>query len=89
MGQSHQALGELIFPSYDSGKFYKNNEDVIFKKKIEQLEKEQLKTDPMKLAQKKLEEELAQKLISLSPYSKAKAIAQQVQLAGANKDALA
>ena len=60
MGQSHQVLSGLIYPKYDSGKYYKNNEDVILKKKIEQLEKEQMKTKPMKLLHKKKEEELAQ-----------------------------
>ena len=32
----------FIFPAYGAGKFYKNNEDIILKAKIEQLEKEQL-----------------------------------------------
>lgn len=43
----------FIFPAYESGKFYKNNEDTILKAKIQQLEKEQLqqqKIDPVILA---------------------------------------
>ena len=46
-------INGLIFPAYDSGKFYKNNEDVILKAKIDKLEKEQLsnnKIDPAVLA---------------------------------------
>jgi hypothetical protein len=33
-------INGFVFPAYDSGKFYKNNEDVILKAKIEKLEKE-------------------------------------------------
>jgi ribosome modulation factor len=59
----------VVFPAYDSGKFYKNNEDVILKEKIEKLEKEQQKQDPKKHAeQKKKEKGLFDKLKSLSPY---------------------
>jgi hypothetical protein len=30
-------INDVIFPAYDSGKFYKNNEDVILKEKINKL----------------------------------------------------
>jgi hypothetical protein len=67
-------INGMIFPAYESGKFYKNNEDGILKAKILKFQQEQLtqqKIDPKALAlEKKKEEILAQKLISLSPYSK-------------------
>ena len=30
----------VLFPAYDQGKFYKNNEDIILKEKIAKLEQE-------------------------------------------------
>ena len=30
----------ILFPAYDQGKFYKNNEDIILKEKIAKLEQE-------------------------------------------------
>jgi hypothetical protein len=33
-------INGMIFPAYDSGKFYKNNEDVILKAKIDKFQQE-------------------------------------------------
>ena len=56
-----------VFPAYPPGKFYKNDEDVILKKRVEKLEKKQ---DPIKrMEQKQREAEQAKKLSNLSPFS--------------------
>jgi len=69
MAQNVVTIDGVVFPAYDSGKFYKNNEDVILKEKIQKLEQEEEKKNPEKLAeQKRKEQGLFEKLKSLSPY---------------------
>ena len=59
---------KFVFDTYDSGKFYKNGEDILVKERIKMVEQQM---DPETLAeQRRQEEEQAQKLLSLSPYTK-------------------